>query len=74
MTFLHIHQPKTFFLGQVRMHGAHTWETVTGRCQSAESAMAKAALAMKPTDFRARVLMLDHEGWYPPRVVMECKR
>jgi hypothetical protein len=74
MSNIHVHAPKGHYIGQVRRYGHRKWETVTGRCQSAESAMAKAALAMKPTDFRARVLMLDHEGWYPPRVVMECKR
>jgi len=74
MTFLHIHKPKSFFLGQVRKYGHQTWETVTGKCMSPEGAMSKAVLAMKPTDFRARVLLLDHDGWYPPQVVMEAKR
>lgn len=74
MTFLHIHKPKVFFLGQVRKHGAQTWETVTGKCQSAEGAMSKAVLSMKPTDFRARCIMVDYDGWYAPNVVMECKR
>lgn len=71
---IHLHKPKSFFLGQVRKHGAQIWETVTGKCQSAEGAMAKAVLAMKPDDFRARVILLDYDGWYPPRVVMETKR
>lgn len=71
---IYLHAPKVFYLGQVRTINGRIWETVTGKCQSAEGAMSKAVLAMKETDFRARVLMLDYEGWYPPTVVMDAKR
>ncbi len=71
---IHLHAPKVFYLGQVRPIRGRIWETVTGKCQSAESAMSKAVLSMRETDQNARVLMLDYEGYYPPRVVMEAKR
>lgn len=74
MTRVHIHAPRGHYIGQVRLYGHRKWQTVTGRCTRAELAMADAMQFMSERHKRARVLMLDHEGWYPPRVVMECKR
>lgn len=71
---LHINKPAGFFIGQVRKVGAKNWETVTGRCRSAESALAKALMAMRPNDKRARALWVDREGWYESHVAMEAAR
>jgi len=71
---IHVNRPQGYFLGQVRRYGGQNWETVTGRCMSAEGALSKALLCMKPTDFRARALFVDSLGWYDSRVVMEAKR
>lgn len=52
---------------------ARRWQTVTGRCQSAESAMSRATARMQHMN-RARVLFIDDSGYYGPNVVMEAKR
>lgn len=71
---LHIFRPSGFYIGQVRQRGRQTWETVTGKCRAPENAMAKAVMAMRPNDKRARVLFIDRSGWYSPHVVMETSR
>lgn len=71
---LQIHEPSGYFIGQVRKRGAKTWETVTGRCRSGEAALAKALLAMRPSDSRARALFVDRDDWYASRVFMEAAK
>lgn len=70
---LHICWSRGHYLGQIRRAGARRWQTVTGRCQSAESAMSRATAKMQHMK-RARVLFVDSSGWYEPNVVMEAKR
>lgn len=70
---LHICRPCGYYLGQIRRAGARRWQTVTGRCQSAESAMSRATAKMRHMK-RARVLFVDSSGWYEQNVVMEAKR
>lgn len=70
---LHICWSRGHYLGQIRRAGARRWQTVTGRCKSAESALSKAALKMHDMK-RARALFVDSSGWYEPNVVMEARR
>lgn len=70
---LHICRPRGYYLEQVRPAGARRWQNVTGRCKSAEAALARAALRMHQMK-RARVLFVDSSGWYEPNIVMEAKR
>lgn len=70
---LHINIPRGHYIGQVRKMGVQRWDTVTGRCSSAESAMSRAALKMQ-SQYRARVLFIDASGWYAPNLIMEAKR
>lgn len=72
-SLVHINIPRGHYVGQVRAYGHRYYKTVTGRCRSAEAAMSKAAASMKGYH-RARVLLIDDSGWYPPNVVMEAKR
>lgn len=74
MTSVHIHQPQGYYLGQIRFAGHRRWETVTGKRNSAENAMALAVLYMTPAHYRARVLFVPDDDYYEPNVVMECKR
>ena len=73
MTGIHIHAPLGDYIGQVRGRGQRKWATVTGDCITAELAMSDAVLKMKDMN-RARVLYTTRCGYYPPAVVMECKR
>ena len=70
---LHIHAPPGYYIGQVRASGARRWTTATGQCKTPEAALAKAALKMRGMK-RARVIFVDHAGWYEPSVVMEASR
>lgn len=74
MSQVHIHAPPGYFLGQVRRRGAQRWQTVTGKCRSDTSAMAKAVSAMERYHKRARVIWVTTCGYYEPNVVMECSR
>lgn len=61
------------YIGQVRPTRARRWRTVTGRCRTAEAALAK-ALLRKGTARWARALWVDAgEGWYEPHVAMEIR-
>lgn len=60
--------PDRFYLGQVRKRYAHTWETVTGRCNCPNVALSRARMCMQRDDFRARVILVDdssHRGPVP---------
>lgn len=70
----HLNKPSGYFIGQVRGRGARNWETVTGRCRSGEAALAKALLAMRPADSKARALFVDRNGWYASHVALEASR
>lgn len=70
---VHIHAPGGYYIGQVRLYGHRRWRTVTGRCKTGESAMAKAASQMRG-HHRSRVLFITHCGYYEPIQIMECKR
>lgn len=70
---VHINIPRGHYIGQVRRVGYQRWETITGKCKSAENAMSRATKQMKGF-FRARVLFIDGSGWYEPNIVMEAKR
>lgn len=74
MTYVHIHAPRGYYIGQVRLIGHQKWESVTGKLKSAEKALATAVLKMSPNHKRARVLFITYDGWYEPNIVMECKR
>lgn len=73
MTLIHINKPRGHFIGQVRHYGARRWESVTGKCKSAESALSKAALDKRGW-FRIRVLFIDNSGWYAPNIIFEGHR
>lgn len=74
MTLVHIYAPPGYYLGQVRRTGAQRWQTVTGKCRSDTSAMAKAVTAMKAEHKRARVIWVTTCGYHAPTVVMEASR
>lgn len=71
---IHIHAPKSHFIGQVRRRGARRWETVTGKCKTWNSALSRAVSAMKNNHHRARALMIDDAGYYGPTIVGEAKK
>ena len=71
---VHINRPSGHYIGQVRRRGHQRWETVTGRRRSPERAMAGAVMEMKEGHNRARVLFIDHSGWYEPHLCMEASR
>lgn len=72
MTIVHIHQPKGYYIGQIRGYGCRRWKTVTGYCKSSKAAMIGAVHALRPNDHRARVLFCA--DWYEPVIVMECNK
>ena len=72
MTMVHIHAPKGYYIGQIRLYGHRKWETVTENLPDMNVAMSLAVLAMKPGHKRSRVLFIA--DWYEPVVVMECNR
>lgn len=74
MTLVHILIPRGHYIGQVRQRGYRRWRTVTGKCKTDTAAMACAAAKMGPNDKRARVIFIDHSGWYEPHIAMECSR
>lgn len=74
MSYVHIHAPRGYYIGQTRRYGYRLWNTVTGRCKTAEAAMSKAVLTMSHNDKRARVLFITFDGWYEPSIVMEAAR
>lgn len=65
---------KGYFIGQVRPYGMRSWVTLTGRCRTADSALRKAAMLMKQSDYGARVVFVDSRGWHESRVAVEAKR
>lgn len=73
MTYLHINRPTGHYIGQTRRYGHKHWDTVTGRCKSPEGAMSRAAARMGAAH-RARVLFIDHSGYYEAHICMEAKR
>lgn len=72
MSRVHIHAPKGYYIGQIRLYGCRQWKTVTGRCQSDTAAMASAVRTMTTNYKRARVLYCA--DWYEPVLMMECAR
>lgn len=70
---LHINWARGYYIGQVRSVGCRKWDTVTGRCQTAESALSRAALKMRHRK-RARALFVDTTGYYDPHVSIEATR
>ena len=73
MSCVYINIPHGHYIGQVRPTGAQRWQTVTGNCKTAESALSKAVLKMAKMQ-RARALFIDASGRYKPYVSMEAKR
>lgn len=71
---VHVLVARGHYIGQVRKHGHHLWETVEGQHTSPEKAMVAAVLKMTPDHKRARVLFVDDSGWYGPELRMECSR
>lgn len=65
---------KGYFIGQVRPYGMSSWVTLTGRCKSADSALRKATMLMKQSDYGARAVFVDSRGWHASRVAVEVKR
>ena len=74
MSYVHIHAPRGYYIGQIRLYGHQRWQTVTGKCRSDTSAMAKAVEKMTPDHKRARVLFITYDGWYEPSITMEAQR
>lgn len=74
MNNLHIYRPRGYYIGQVRYTGCQKWDDATGRCKSAEAALAKAVLKMRKGHLRARALFVDISGYYGATVMMEAKR
>ena len=74
MTYVHIHAPRGYYIGQTRRYGHRLWDTVTGKCKTAEAAMVGAVKKMQSRDKRARVLFITYDGWYEPSIAMECAR
>lgn len=74
MALVHIHRPRGFYLGQIRLVGHQKWQTIETPFDKPEPAMASAVMKMTPEHKRARVLFVTDDGWYEPVIVMECKR
>lgn len=73
-TLVHINQPRGHHIGQVRLLGHQRWQTVTGRCKSAEGALSLAIRRMGHNHHRARALFIDDSGWYEPHLSMDACR
>ena len=73
MTHIHINRPRGHYVGQVRDPYCKTWRTVTGRCRSGRSALAKAVLHARRYNMKARALLIDRSYYYEPIVVGEAK-
>jgi hypothetical protein len=72
---LHICYARGHYIGQLRRCGYRRWKTVTGKCKSAESAIALAAKSAKRREWkRLRVLFIDSSGWYEPNLIFEGKQ
>ena len=69
-TLIHVLRPKGHYIGQVREYGFQKYRTVTGRCRTAESAIARTGAKMKG-QHRLRVLFVDHSPYYEPNLVFE---
>lgn len=67
---VHILMASGHYIGQARRLGHRRWETITGKCRTAESAMANAAKKMKPYH-RLRVLLIDSNPYYGPTQVFD---
>ena len=70
---LHIHRSRGHYIGQVRRTGARNWQDCTGKCRTAELAIARAALRFNGYK-RIRVLFCDTSGYYDPNLVFEGRR
>ena len=68
---VHINRPRGHYIGQLRREGHRLWDTVTKPRSSPHRALAAAVLKGKNYK-RARVLFIDHSGYYDPSVVMEA--
>lgn len=68
---LHIHAPKTSYIGQVRKKGFKLWKTVTPSMTSSESALRRLATKLGNYDY-GRIVM--SQEFYDPVVVWELKK
>ena len=73
MSYVHVLRTTGYYLGQVRPAFFRQWRTVTGRCRTAEGALAKAANEMRSYK-RARVLFVPRSPYYEPHVAIEALR
>lgn len=74
---VHILRTPGHYVGQVRLRGHRTWQTVTGRCGSSERALGKAVTKMTQSHKRARSVFVptgDSGAYYDPHVSMEACR
>ena len=70
---VHINRPCGHYIGQVRITGHQKWDTVTGKHSVAKNALSAAVMRSNPRIHkRARVLFIDHCGYYDPHLVMEA--
>lgn len=71
MTNLHIHAPKSEYLGQVRKRGARRWTTVTAPLPSSQEALRSMAYSMAGYHF-GRVIMCQE--YYDPVEVITLRK
>lgn len=73
---MHILRVRGHYIGQVRGIGCRNWRTITGKCRSAQGALARAVAQMGRDDKRARALLIPNleMSWYEPTVMMEARR
>jgi len=75
VTLVHINRPRGHYVAQVRGRGCRLYRSVDNKeYATPEAALAKAVLAMKESDHRARALFITDDGWYEPHVAMEAHR
>lgn len=72
---VHVFAPGGHYLGQLRRVGCRNWQTITGRCSTRESAIARAARRARGREWkRLRVLFVCDNPYYGPTIVFEGKK
>jgi hypothetical protein len=74
LPLIHIHRPRGYYIGQVRLANERRWTDVTGRCTRAQYALAKAVQRMGTNCVAARALFVDTSGYYDPAVAIEARK
>ncbi len=75
MREIHILRTPGRYVGQLRMRGARTWKSVTGKCATSAGAMRGTARHFTGNYHRFRIVFVPSgDSYYGPHVVFEGRR